>query len=222
MSQAVRVPLKFIGPYPCLALRFPNLATANQRERNATGVSLDFVLDTAANSNTLQQVVATQQNLTVVGRALPGIGSAGIIAQGGDTYLLGDAQLEGLLPTNDEGGDEPFTVMTGLTASVLPVASPASLGLLSLAFLQSFQGGVEFSWGGSRIQSNDERPAPLQPSVTFYGDKSMDNKILTSSYSRDAVAFHYHFNQRCYNACLVRYRITNNRLECASCKISMH
>jgi hypothetical protein len=167
ISQAVRVPLKYIGPYPCLPLRFPALATSNQRAANVTGVSLDFILDTAANTNTLQQVVASELDLPVVGQALPGVGSAGRIAPtGGQTYLLGDAQLEGL-PLAE--GEEPFTFMTGLTASVLPVASPAAAGLLSLAFLQVFQGGVEFGWG-----SLDRRP----PSVTFYGDKSMDASVL--------------------------------------------
>lgn len=167
-SQAVRAPLKYIGPYPCLSLRFPALATANQREKNVTGVSLDFLLDTAANTNTLQQVVANELDLRVVGQALPGVGSAGPIVRGGDTYMLGDAQLEGL-PLLSAEGEEPFIFMTDLTASVLPVASPASAGLLSLAFLQVFQGGVEFSWG---------LPNKEPPSVTFYGDKSIDSLIL--------------------------------------------
>ena len=166
-AVAVRAPLKYVGPYPCLALRFPQLATASQRQRNVTGVSLDFVLDTAANTNTIQQQVATELGLNVVGRALPGVGSAGVIAQGGDTYFLGDCQLE---------GQEPFTFMSELTASALPVASPAAAGLLSLAFLQVFGGGVEFSWGTTpSAVASDPALAP-PPSVTFYGDKSLDAK----------------------------------------------
>ena len=171
-SQVVRAPLKYVGPYPCLALRFPDLATQSQRDRNATGVSLDFVLDTAANTNTIQQQVASELRLDVVGRALPGVGSAGVIAQGADTFMLGDAQLEGLV--YDEG-EEPFTFMSELTASALPVASPASAGLLSLAFLQAFAGGVEFSWGTATSSSSDPSTAK-PPSVTFYGDKSVDEK----------------------------------------------
>jgi Aspartyl protease len=82
--------------------------------------------------------------------------------------MLGDAQLEGL--TLDPG-EKHFTFMTNLTASALPVASPASAGLLSLAFLQVFEGGVEFHWNG-----NPEQKKP--PAITFIGDKSADNFIL--------------------------------------------
>lgn len=146
---AVRAPLKYIGPYPALALRFPNLATQSQRTRNATGISLDFVLDTAANTNTINAGVASELGLEVIGQALPGVGASGAL-QGGATFLLGDAELEGL--------EEKFTFMTGLSASALPVASPAAAGLLSLAFLQSFP-GVDFRWGSSEEL----------PSVTFLG-----------------------------------------------------
>ena len=34
-STSVTSFLKFIGPYPCLPLRFPNLATSSQRERRS-------------------------------------------------------------------------------------------------------------------------------------------------------------------------------------------
>ncbi|GKY95379.1 hypothetical protein MPSEU_000499500 [Mayamaea pseudoterrestris] len=151
-SLAIRAPLKFIGPYPTLALRFPKLATDAQRARNVTGVSLDFVLDTAANTNTIQQQVARELGLKVVGKALPGVTTAGAML-GGETYMLGDAQLDGL--PADAGN---FTFMTQLTASALPVASPAAAGLLSLAFLYTFD-GVCFDWTAS-----EDKP----PSVTFY------------------------------------------------------
>ena len=147
---AVRAPLKFIGPYPALALRFPDLATDSQRQRNVSGISLDFVLDTAANVNTLSAQVAKELQLDVVGHALPGVASVGAI-DGGEIFLLGDAQLEGI--------NETFTFMTNLTASALPIASPAAAGLLSLAFLQCF-GGVQFDWGNV--------PQQVPPSVTFY------------------------------------------------------
>ena len=158
-STAVRAPLKFIGPYPTLALRFPDLQTSSQKERNVTGVSLDFVLDTAANTNTINAQVANELSLEVVGSALPGVGSAGAIS-GGDTFLLGSSQLEGV-------GN--FSFMEGLTASALPVASPAAAGLLSLAFMNCFEGGVEFDWGANTklVDGMIENP----PSVTFYGEK---------------------------------------------------
>ena len=152
---AVRAPLKFIGPYPTLALRFPKLATSSQRSRNATGVSLDFVLDTAANVNTINGQVAKELELDVVGSAVPGVGASGALS-GGDTFMLGDTELEGV--------GEKFTFMTGLTASALPVASPAAAGLMSLAFLQSFQ-GVEFTWGSSS-SDGEQKPA----AVTFLSE----------------------------------------------------
>jgi hypothetical protein len=158
-SSAVRAPLNYIGPYPSLALTFPDLATANQKQKNATGISLDFILDTAANTNTLNAEVAQQLGLSVVGAALPGIGSAGALA-GGETFLLGDAQLQGL-----PAEEEKFTFMTGLTASALPIASPAAAGLLSLSFMQCFTGGVDFLWGGA---SGGESQLP--PSITFHAD----------------------------------------------------
>lgn len=146
--------LKFIGPYPSLGLRFPDLATKSQRERNVKGVSLDFVIDTAANTNTINAQVAAELQCKSVGSALPGYGAAGEI-DGGDTFLLGnctlDMQKKGLF-------------MKDLTAAALPVASPATSGLLGVAFLNCFEGGVEFEWGGGI----DGR----QPLVTFHGENS--------------------------------------------------
>mmetsp|Transcript_23902 Transcript_23902/g.39535 ORF Transcript_23902/g.39535 Transcript_23902/m.39535 type:complete len:352 (-) Transcript_23902:90-1145(-) len=161
---AVRAPLKYLGPYPALSLRFPNLSTASQRERNVTGVSLDFILDTAANTNTINAQVAGELGLEVVGLPAPaGLGAGGPM-EGGDTFLFGDCELEGL--PQDE---EPFTFMTDLTAAALPVASPASAGLLSLAFLQCFEGGVEFAWG--KVEEDGTTIAEY-PSVTFFDDES--------------------------------------------------
>lgn len=158
----VRAPLKFIGPYPAMGLRFPKLATSSQRQRNISGVALDFVLDTAANTNTLNAQVASELQLPVVGQALPGVGSAGAL-MGGETYLLGDAELDGV--------PENFTFMTNLTASALPVASPAAAGLLSLAFLQSFP-AVDFHWGRKSVAEEDQEP----PSITFMDD--LPHKML--------------------------------------------
>ena len=175
--NAVRAPLKYIGPYPCLSLRFPSLATSAQRSRgaNVTGISLDFVLDTAANTNTIQRAVAQELALEKAGQALPGVGAAGSIS-GGDTYLLGDCRLDyGVTMEAESSGDDgedddelEFTFMQGLTASALPVASPAAAGLLGLYFFQCFQGGVMFEWG-----SNSAAAASTAiPSITFFADKA--------------------------------------------------
>ena len=160
-STTIRAPLKFVGPYPSLGLRFPELATKSQKSQNVTGVSLDFILDTAANTNTINAQVAEELGLEVVGSALPGVGSAGVIS-GGSTYMLGDSQLDGM--------GEDF--MQELTASALPIASPAAAGLLSLAFFYCFEGGVEFDWGSEQVMEDGmQKP----PSVTFYGQ--VDNNF---------------------------------------------
>jgi hypothetical protein len=145
-SYSVRAPLKYLGPYPAIGLRFPYLSTAAMKERNATGISLDFILDTAANTNTLNLQVAKKLGLPVVGQASPGLSAAGAM-EGAETFMLGDSQLGGL-------GEEIF--MQNLTASGLP--NPAAAGLLSKAFLDCFQGGVEFEWGSMTTP----------PSVTFH------------------------------------------------------
>eukprot|EP00804_Cyclotella_cryptica_P000225 CCRYP_016191-RB/>CCRYP_016191-RB protein AED:0.15 eAED:0.15 QI:280/1/1/1/0/0/3/81/383 len=176
-SDVVRSPLRFIGPYPTIPLRFPHLATSSQRTQNVTGVSLDFILDTAANTNTINEQVAKELNLRKVGEAAAGVGAAGRIS-GGVTYLLGDCELDlGLTRSNavEDSGSESesesventsdgFVFMKGLTASALPVASPAAAGLLSLAFFYCFEGGVEFSWGQGTNASYQSLP-----SVTFFG-----------------------------------------------------
>jgi len=191
-ATVVRAPLKFIGPYPCLALKFPNLSTESQRSRNLTGISLDFVLDTAANINTLQAQVAQELSLPLDedSPALPGVSSSGPMA-GGETFVLGDSQLEEAATMiisvdgdqdQDQGlQDEPFDFMQNLTAAALPVVNPGSAGLLGLAFFYCFEGGVEFCWGSSQQQDQQQRlvdgimvPTNFQddssPSVTFYGE----------------------------------------------------
>ena len=176
-NVVVRSPLRMLGPYPTIPLRFPNLVTSSQRERNITGVSLDWVLDTAANTNTINAEVAKELLLEKVGEAPGGVGSGGAI-NGGDTFLLGDCELDIKIndakPLDDDNvvaEEEPFTFMKELTASVLPVASPAAAGLLGLAFFYCFEGGVEFNFGLNKQQT---------PSVLFYGsDKHLDVDDLT-------------------------------------------
>ena len=167
--QSVRAPLKFMGPhctYPAVGLKFPNLATKAQRAKNVTGISLDFLMDTAANTNTINGQVAKELELEVVGQSLPGMGAGGALASG-TTFLVGDCELEGL-PKEDQ-----FTFMQNLTASALPVASPAAAGLLSLPFFYAFEGGVEFQWGNSK-KADEEGEEVLPPSVTFYGEGESD------------------------------------------------
>jgi hypothetical protein len=161
-SDVVRSPLRFLGPYPTMPLRFPGLATASQKSRNVTGISLDFVLDTAANTNTINAQVASELELEKVGEAPGGVGAAGGL-MGGDTFLLGDAEL-GIQRESDDKDevDDNFIFMQGLTASALPVASPAAAGLLSLSFFYCFEGGVEFVWGDQTTL----------PSITFYGSNT--------------------------------------------------
>ena len=81
--------------------------------------------------------------------------------------------------------------MKGLTASALPVASPAAAGLLGLAFFYCFEGGVEFRWGlrkdstggGVVVSSSSDDDGDDDdgtPSVTFYGsDDRPDFEGLT-------------------------------------------
>ena len=80
-----------------MPLRFPNLSTPSQRERNASGISLDWILDTAANVNTINSLVARELDLVKVGVAPGGVGAGGGI-DGGDTFLLGDGELDVLGP----------------------------------------------------------------------------------------------------------------------------
>mmetsp|Transcript_22837 Transcript_22837/g.34429 ORF Transcript_22837/g.34429 Transcript_22837/m.34429 type:complete len:400 (-) Transcript_22837:3515-4714(-) len=159
-SDVVRSPLRFLGPYPSMPLRFPGLATASQKSRNVTGISLDFVLDTAANTNTINAQVASELELEKVGEAPGGVGAAGGL-MGGDTFLLGDAELDLQRDSDDnkDEADDNFIFMQGLTASALPVAAPGAAGLLSLSFFYCFEGGVEFVWGDQTSL----------PSITFYG-----------------------------------------------------
>jgi hypothetical protein len=69
--------------------------------------------------------------------------------------------------------------MQKLTASALPVASPASAGLLSLPFFYCFEGGVEFDWGGSQVLEDGLLKNP--PSVTFFGE---DDEALQQALSK--------------------------------------
>ena len=192
-------PLKYMAQnaYPAISLKFPSLSTSSQRERNITGIALDFIIDTAANTNTINGQVATELQCERVGSALPGYGAAGAIrVEDGneDLFLLGDCSLdipninanpnanragenekvenEASGETKSETKPEADIFMTNLTAAALPVASPAAAGLLGVAFLNCFEGGVQFDWGGGI----DGR----SPTVTFHAkDSGIEEQLLT-------------------------------------------
>merc|ERR1719387_3138066 len=143
--MAIRAPLRMLGPYPVLSLRFPSIPTPEQfreqqKQTGESGVTLDFVVDTAANVNTINAKLAADLGLEAVGFDEGGVSAAGDLA-GGTTFMLGSAQL------NDLPKDERFDLLSNLTASALPVASPSGAGLLGIGFLFAFPGGVEFCWG---------------------------------------------------------------------------
>lgn len=82
--------------------------------------------------------------------------------------MLGDCDLDFSINPQmrpeanvEEGESTGFEFMQGLTASALPVASPAAAGLLGLAFFYCFEEGVEFNWGDSEEG----------PSIVFHGSK---------------------------------------------------
>ena len=82
----VIAPLSYKGPYPCLTLRFPHLV--GQPE-------FDFIVDTGANLNTVQDYLAQQYNLTrAEGLPVPSTtaGMGGSFAPAG-LVVMGDAVL---------------------------------------------------------------------------------------------------------------------------------
>ena len=189
--MAIRAPLRMLGPYPVLSLRFPSIPTPEQfreqqKQTGESGVALDFVVDTAANVNTINAKLAADLGLEAVGFDEGGVSAAGDLA-GGTTFMLGSAQL------NDLPKDERFDLLSNLTASALPVASPSGAGLLGIGFLFAFPGGVEFCWGdataataGGTAQASDAAVrVPLgeagpRPSLTMLGELR-GTEPLTSS-----------------------------------------
>jgi hypothetical protein len=166
--MALRSPLRWIGGvYPAVALSFPMLSSPAQKARQlrgeatVIGVTLDFIVDTAANANTISAQVAgpTVQGgleLQQVGSLSGVVGAAGAFGGTSPTYSLGVAELA------DLPKEERIPFISGLTASALPIAAPAAAGLLGVSFLNSFPGGVEFVWGSGGVP----------PSITFFGDSA--------------------------------------------------
>jgi Aspartyl protease len=143
----VVAPLKWVGPYPCLTLRFPS--------HNNT--VLDFLLDTGANINSLDSKIVGMLQLPVANRSseasvLVGTTSIGGSTPGGDIHWLGECQLVGI------PNERNFTFVRDMIAASLSHASPVGDGILGNLFFASFA-GVEWDWYGS-----DGDP----PSVAFY------------------------------------------------------
>ena len=72
--MAIRAPMRMLGPYPVLSLRFPGIATPaqfkeQQKLTGETGVALDFVVDTAANVNTINAKLTAMSKATWSARA---------------------------------------------------------------------------------------------------------------------------------------------------------
>ena len=144
----VAAPLLRVGPYPCLALRFPHWQPP---------VVLRFLLDTGANINSIDPNLCQKYHLErIYNSAEHVVGSAGIGGQmaPGDIYLLGDCQLHGL-----PAGQDQITFMRNLTAAALPgppvsAVGAAVDGILGLSFLRSCR-GVAFDWYGSDENEED-------------------------------------------------------------------
>eukprot|EP00978_Attheya_sp_CCMP212_P002796 scaffold5733_cov54-Attheya_sp.AAC.2 len=149
----VVAPMKYIGPYPCLALRFPSLQK-----------SLVFVVDTGANVNSVDTQIVRDLKLPVVLKAVDppnntngegsgvtmkvAAGAGGFLSAAGDIVLLGDCCLEGLPP--DQKDMIFFSNLTAAAISSRPVLHGIVDGLLGdYMFLDAFPAGVEFDWHGT-------------------------------------------------------------------------
>lgn len=160
---AVVAPLKYTGQsnYPTLNLQFPELDQVMD-DGSVQGVSLDFVMDTGANVNTVEGMVVDSYSLPVAISAQE-LGAAGAAGMGGsfpacDIHTLGTCKLGGMPPGSD------FDFMYGLTAARMPDSLPYRVanGLLGLTFFLSFPAGVELDWYGT-----DGDPPTC---IFYYGD----------------------------------------------------
>jgi hypothetical protein len=153
----VVAPLKHIGPYVCLSLRFPKLDNS----------MFDFSLDTGANVNSLDDRLAKKLNLPLVQKvddlALVGSTGEGPHQKAGNLCSLGDCILAGLPPPS-------ISFMKNLSAAALSYASPVGVGLLSLSFFHCFPAGIELDWFGT-----DGDP----PTIVFYYGKTIPSDVGT-------------------------------------------
>lgn len=166
----VVAPLIYSGPYACLGLTFPHLKLNQDRKQQCDDqneVSMNFVLDTGANINTVCKDLAEEMNLPIIIRKdeLSTLGSAGAGGsfETGDIVLLGDCRLSGM-PKDQEN----ITFMKNLTAASLGLGiGSVGDGLLGTSFFGCFPAGVEFDWYGT-----DGDPPTL---IFYYGSDLPEN-----------------------------------------------
>jgi len=156
--SSIRAPLRMLGPYPLLSVRFPDIVAPEsvkeqQKANGETGIKLDMIVDTGSSVNTINVQLAKELGLTSVGTQEAGVSAGGALGSS-NNYALGPVQLNDL-PKRDR-----FPLMNDLVVSALPVPAPPGVGgILGLGFLLSFGGGIEFAWGDSAPGSQDSPPA---------------------------------------------------------------
>jgi len=173
---AVVAPLKYLGPsnYPALELLFPD-HQITQDDGSVQQTSLEFIMDTGANINTVDGAVVDFFDLPVAISAeeLGAQGLQGAAGMGGtlpicDIHTLGTCKLGGMPPETD------FEFMYGLTAAKMP-SLPAGVGngLLGLTFFMSFPAGVEMDWYGT----NGDPPTVIFYYGTETPKESLENMV---------------------------------------------
>ena len=162
MIEGVVAPLKYLGPYPCLTLRFPQAQSQTP--------AMDFLLDTGANINSIdsewfQEYFTETAELVFESHTMVGSAGVGGKFDAGDLYNLGDAVLDGLPPPD-------LPICRNFTASVLPHASAVGKGVLGQLFLMQYPGGVEFDWYGT-----DGDP----PTIIFHFTQTLSAETLQNT-----------------------------------------
>jgi hypothetical protein len=143
----VVAPLSYKGPYACLSLDFPELSSSPSTSTTTKPTTLDFVLDTGANLNTINAAIVDTYQLNVEYKFpanTPLVGTTTSSMNAGSLYRLGDCKLHGLPPDQSQ-----FLFLKDLTAISLPYATPVGEGILGIPFMQSFPAGIEFDWYGT-------------------------------------------------------------------------
>ena len=114
------------GPYPVLSLRFPALRTPAKllekyKQTGERGCALNFVVDTAANVNTIKAQLAEEIGAATVGFDAGGISAGfGALVRDNVSYLNGGLGLTGSVAYHgnvfrlNNGGDASAQVDAGL------------------------------------------------------------------------------------------------------------
>ena len=148
-TGSFQAPLKFAQDYyPTIPLRFPHL----------NNLCLNFSLDTGSSINAIDATVAHYLSL-------PRVGQTTVSALGG-TFPADVYQLVVALG-GDHASSEVETLFPDLTAAAFLATNRPTNGLLGSPFFDSFAGGVDFDWHGTR--SNHDLP-----SVRFYHEELVD------------------------------------------------